>query len=845
MDAVLKDLRYAIRTLLKRPGFTLIAILTLGLGIGANTAIFTLLNAVIFKPLPVANPQTLVLFDDSPSEGTRNSDGDPSPGQSSLFSYAGYEYFRDHDPSYQALSAFRSGESRLSVRRSGADAAEAAQRAQGHLVSGNYFSVLGVNALLGRVLSPEDDKPSAHPVAVMSYGQWQQQWKSDPQIVNHEVMINGTSFTIVGIAPPEFFGVRVRRSPDFWLPLSFQPQVELRKSYLADPQIYFLNFVGRLKPGLKIEEAQANGNLALQQFVTAELGSKLTDDLRKTISNMYVKVSPGARGISGLRYFYSEALKMLMVIVALVLLIACANVGNLLLSRAASRKAEIALRLALGASRFRIVRQLLTESLLLAALGGVCGIFLAQWGVSILVTLVAKTSPIDVRPDAIMLGFTAVVALTAGLIFGMIPALRASRMDLTSSLKEKSVGTRRRGWRVGLAPALVVSQVALSMVLLAGAGLFARSLMKLQREEVGFNRDNLLLANIDPRLAGYKPTELAALYRQLLDRLNSLPGIKRAALASYSPMSGTQTSSNVTVLGYTPKEGEDLVVSDMLVTGGYCEALGVPLLLGREIDERDTEAGPKVALVNQAFAQYFFHGENPVGRQFHFGDEEEDSKEKPEVIEIVGVIGDVKYGNAREPAERMVLRPVMQVVARATFDANLEIRTNGEPADFAPAVRQAISQVDPRLPIYSVTTMQEQLQGTLRQEQLIAQLVSFFGLLALLLAAIGLYGVMAHGVVRRTREIGIRMALGAKRRNIILMVLRETIVLVLLGVIIGVPIAMGAARLIASQLFGISGADPVVLSVTALLLIGVAMAAGFLPARKASKVDPLIALRYE
>ncbi len=505
MDGLLKDFRYAIRSLLKRPGFSLIAILTLALGIGANTAIFTLLNAVIFKSLPVSAPQELVFFDDTPSEGT--SQGDPFTGQWRRFSYANYQYFRDHDQSFQGFSAFRSGEARLSVRGGGLQG-EVAQR--GHLVSGNYFSVLGVNPMLGRALTAEDDQPGAPPAAVMSHGCWTQQWKSDPFIVNKEIVINGTSFTVVGVMPPSFFGVRVRRSPDFWLPLAFQPQIELRPSAFEDNRIYWLNFVGRLKPGVSLEQARANTNVALRQFLTNEAGSKLNDDLRKSIANAYVQLADGSRGISGLRRVYAQALKMLMVMVVLVLLIAGANVGNLLLSRAASRKAEISLRLALGASRYRIVRQLLCESIVLAAIGGLGGILLAQWGVSVLVALVAKTSPLDVRPDTAVLAFTAVVSLSVGVLFGLAPALRASKTDLTTALKEKSARTGRRRLRFGLASVLVVSQVALSMVLLTGAGLFARSLMKLQEEQVGFNRDNVLLVGIDTRLARYKPTELSS-----------------------------------------------------------------------------------------------------------------------------------------------------------------------------------------------------------------------------------------------------------------------------------------------------------------------------------------------
>jgi predicted permease len=839
MDTFLKDIRYAFRTLLKRPGFTAIAVITLALGIGANTAIFTLLNAVMFKSLPVSKPEELALFDDSRSEGT--SIGDPANEQWKRFSYASYQYFRDHDQSFQALSAFRSGESRLSVRRGGAQAGEAAEQAQGHLVSGNYFSVLGANPLLGRVLTPEDDKTAAHPAAVMSYGYWKQHWKSDPAIVNQDFVVNGTSFTVVGVMPPEFFGVRVRRSPDFWIPLVFQPQIELRKSFLDDNRTYFLNLVGRLKPGVSLEQARASVNVGLHQFLTDQAGSQLDDNRRKAIASSYIKLADGSGGISGLRTAYAQALKMLMVIVGLVLIIACANVGNLLLSRAASQKAEMSLRLALGASRLRIVRQLLTESLLLAVVGGVCGILFAQWGVSVLVSLVARNAPLDTRPDTWVLSFTVGVSLLAGLVFGILPALSASKTDLTTALKEKTSRARSGRLRFGLASALVVAQVALSMVLLAGAGLFARSLMKLQEENVGFNRDNVLLASLDSRLAGYKVTELSTLYRQILDRVSALPGVQSASYASYSPMGGSSTNSTVSVLGYTPRQDENMDVSDWMIGPDYCATIGVPLLMGREVGPRDTVAAQKIALVNQSFAQHFFHGENPLGKQIRFDDDEQQG----DLLEIVGVIGDMKYSNAKEKPVKSVYRPIMQVINPQTYNANLEIRTTGDPAALAPAVRQAIAQVDDKLPIFGVTTLREQVSGNLQQEKLIAELVSFFGLLALLLACIGLYGVMAHGVVRRTREIGIRMALGAERRNIIWMVLRETVVLVLAGVVIGVPAALGATQLIANQLFGTSAADPLTLLVSALLLTAVAMLAGFLPARKASKVNPLIALRYE
>lgn len=840
MESLFNDIRYGIRNLVKRPGFTGVAVITLALGIGANTAIFTLLNAVTFKQLPVTRPDELVFFNGSSDEGT--STGDPYVGAWPRFSYASYQYFLAHDQSYQSLSAFRNGESRVSVTEVANKTAES-QRASTHLVSGNFFNVLGVKAFLGRALTPDDDRPGAPPVAVISYGYWQKEWNSDPRIVNKEVLLNGKSFTIVGVTPPEFFGIRVRRSPDLWVPLVFQPQIELRESYFQDPRVFWLNFVGRLKPGVQIEQARASANLSLHQFLLEQAGSQPTEDYRQSMANSHIDLAPGARGISGLRIVYAKALQMLMVIVAAVLLIACANVGNLMLSRAAARKAEISLRLALGASRYRIIRQLLTESFLLAAFGGVCGILLAQWGVKILVALVAKTSPLDVQPDVPVLIFTVAVSMFAGIVFGLVPALRASKTDLTSAIKEKSARAGRRRGRFGLASTLVVAQVGLSMVLLAGAGLFARSLIKLQEADVGFNRDNVLLLSLDTRLAGYKPSQLSALYRQVIERLKELPGVQSATIATYSPISGHGRNSTVTVRGYTPRPDEDRNVNDYLIGPDYAKTLGVPLLLGREFDIRDAPASPKVAVVNQSFASSFFPGENPIGKRFFFGDE--DDPERGEDLEIVGVVGDVRYDSAKEAPGRTAYRPILQVQDSDAYNSNIEIRTLGDAASLTPAARGVLKQIDPKLPVFDVTTLRQQLSGALQRETLVAELVSFFGLLALLLACIGLYGVMAHGVVRRTKEIGIRMALGAERSGIVWMVMRETILLVLAGIAIGLPVALGAARLISAQLFGLSPADPFSLIVSALVLVGVASIAGFLPARRAAKVNPLTALRYE
>ena len=496
--------------------------------------------------------------------------------------------------------------------------------------------------------------------------------------------------------------------------------------------------------------------------------------------------------------------------------------------------------MALGASRFRIIRQLLTESLLLAMIGGVIGIILSHWAVILLVKLVAPGTPLNTRPDLTILAFTGGVALIAGILFGLMPAIRASKTDLTSAIKEKArTGSARL--RFNLSSGMVVLQVALSMVLITGAGLFARSLLTLQSENVGFDRSNVLLLGIDPRLANYKPNQLPTLYEQVFNRLNAVPNVRSASMATYSPLSGTRRTSSINVTGYTAQPGESLVVEDVLTGPRYAETLGVPLLQGREINSRDTTASARVAVVNDAFAKHYFRDQNPLGRTIKFDDE----TDKGLPIEIVGVIGDTRSADPRKPAGPAVYRPILQIPEQEAYAVNLQVRTQADPAAMATAIRQTINEIDDKLPVFSVTTLEAQFQRSLEQDQLIAQLVSFFGVLALLLASIGLYGLMAQGVSRRTKEIGIRMALGARGGSIAWLVLRETMLLVVAGLVVGVPVALMAARLVTSLLFGVAGIDPITLAVSGTVLIVAALIAGYLPVRRATKVDPLVALRYE
>ena len=656
-------------------------------------------------------------------------------------------------------------------------------------------------------------------------------------MIGKPVDLNGTMFHIVGVAPREFFGERVQTPPDFWLPLSRQAQV-LRESWLAKHDVSWLNMLGRLKPGVTVDRAQATLNTQLQQLYTAQIGTDVTPDKLRQIHEAHIQLKPGARGISWMRVLYSEPLQVLMAVVALVLLIACANVATLLLARGSARSREMFARLALGASRGRLVRQLLTESLLFAFLGGTAGIALARWGVKVVASMVHVNSVVNLNPDLLVLCATLAVSALTGIGFGLAPALRSSRMAgmIRSFGRSADYGMSK----LNPAHGLVILQVALSCVLLVGAGLLTHSLLNLENQDLGFRRDNLLLMRTDARLAGYQPAGLLALYEQIQERLNALPGVLSAAIARYSPVSGTSSSSNFSIEGSAPPADKDATVYHVEVGPRFFETLGTRLVLGRPIEPRDTPASPPVAVVNETFVREFLPKQNPIGRHFSLG-----APFKPPGVEIIGVAADSKYYALNEKPNPMAYFSAWQGYRREAYAGKLLIRTSHDASGAAAEVREAIHQIDSRLPIWGVTTLREQVDKSLHEQQMITNLCSFFGLLALMLASIGLYGSIAYSVVRRTNEIGIRMALGAQRPQVLWMVLREAVVLETLGLIFGLPLAIGATRWIKSFLFGTPPVDFVGIGAAIVLMIAVSTLAGFLPARRATKVDPMDALRYE
>jgi len=829
-----QDLRFALRTLARNPSFTLVAVVTLALGIGANTAIFTLFDAILLRSLPVRDPSRLVLFTNDTGEGT--STGSPPTGRWFEFSLEVYRNLRDQSIGFESLTAVRSGEAQVLARVPSAGAGVEPVRAQAHLVAGNFFSTLGVEAALGRTLTPSDDAPNAPPAAVITDQFWRKRLHADEAVVGSTVVLNRTAFTIVGVAPPDFFGERVRRPPDFWVPLVFQPQIELRPSVLDRADAYWLGLIGRLAPGMTAARAQTAATAALQRFLTAQAGSRLTPARAREIQQSYIALDNGASGVSSFRERYSAPLQVLLAVVALVLLLACANVANLMLTRAAARRGEIAVRIALGAGRFRLVRQLLTESLVVAVAGAVCGALAAKWAVSGLLGLIAPpTAPLHATLSLSVLAFTGGVAVVAGLLFGTLPALQASRLDVVGSMKlRQGGGTPARS----TTRALVTLQIALSLVLLVGSILFARTLANLERQPRGFAADHVLLVRVSPRLAGHTPATATPLYFAAYERLRSLPGIRSVTFARYSPFSGSHSVSSGVIEGYTPRPGEDVDLETIQVGPSYPETLGMRLVAGRAPGAKDTRGAPRVAMVNEAFVRRYFPTSSAIGRHFSV------DSTTPNV-EIVGVLADARFRDARRAVPPTVFPAMLQDTSRFSVDCEFALRTDGDPAGAAQEVRQALAEVARDVPQNDPTILATQVANAFDTERLAARFVAFFGALALALACVGVYGTIAQSVTSRTPEIGVRIALGAARPAVLWLMMRQTAILLGIGLLVGIPFAVAGGRLVAAQLFGVEPIDPASLAGAVVALVIAAILASYVPARRATRISAIDALRGE
>jgi predicted permease len=715
-------------------------------------------------------------------------------------------------------------------------------RVNGVLVSGNYFSVLGVNSILGRTISPDDDTAvNAHPVVVLSYGFWEGKFGQDPKVVGQSINVNKHPFTVIGVAPPGFFGDTVGDTQDMWIPVTMQPQVIPGRAWLEDFNANWLHCIGRLKPGSTIESSRANLNVLLQQLTNGPLGAKLHKDDLANLKKGKIQVSAGGGGFSELRGSFYQPLMLLMFIVGMVLLIACVNVANLLLARAASRQREMAVRLAIGASPGRVVRQLLTESLLLSFAGGVLGLLIAHWGTQGLLVLSRETG-LQVSPDAGVFLFTAAVCVLTGVLFGLIPALRSGRVSVAPTLKtgQQNAGQARSIWTWG--KMLVASQVALSLLVLFAAGLLVRSLQNMRNLDLGYSREGLFLISTDPMGAGYNSAQIANFSNEVSARLASLPGVRTVSSSKNGLFSGSESGESIKVEGYVARKEEDLTAASDDVGVGYFKAVGIPLLLGRDIGLQDTAASPRVAVINETMAKFYFGHTDPIGKKFTVDDNDEKLSKQP--VEIVGVARDARDHEIRGTLPRRYYVPIAQATNTLTV-VNFEVRTTGDTAVVEQAARKQIQAFDSKVPIYRVRSLNESVDRLISNEILIAQLSSFFAGLALLLACIGLYGVMSYSVTARTREIGVRMALGAQRPAVLWLVLREAMKLVAVGVMVGIPAALLSSQLLSTMLFGLKATDVTSMLAVLLVLVTVAMIAGFVPARRATKVDPMVALRYE
>lgn len=835
LETFVQDLRYGLRALRKSPVFTVVAVLTLALGIGVNTGIFTLTDALLLRDLPVRDPGRLMAVGDparthSLSSGSLRAD---------TFSVPMYRALRERSHAFSGLLASgRPG--RITV---GDEAADRPARLAGRLVSGNYFEVLGVPALVGRTFGADEDRlTGTAPSVVISYDYWTRRFARHLGVVGRPLLLNSHPYTIVGVAPPGFFGDVVGTNADVWVPLGMQPRLNPGRNFLSSWDTSWLVLIGRLAPGASAKEAaRATRSLFAQIVATRADGAipqELLDDDDRHLSP---QVSSARAGLSSLRGNFAQPLQALTVIVALVLLIACINLANLLLERAMGRQKEISVRLALGAGRLRLVRQLLTESLLLALVGGALGMFLSFWADVGLLHLVGlrPTGALDLRPNLHVLGFTALLSLSTGLLFGLVPALHATRVELAPALRERSrsvAGARRGRWSLGRA--LVVSQLALSLLLLTGAGLFLRTLRNLQRLDLGYDPRGILMLEVDPVVAGHEGKALGPFVETLVARLRALPGVTGATVSENGLFSGTESMTTISIAGRPALADGDGDVAYDRVGPGYFEVVGIPILRGRGIEAGDRAGSPPVAVINESMARAYFGSADPIGQRFA-------ELPVPDVVyEVVGVSRDAHDHDLRSEVPRRYYAPLMQ--SAETLGAfNCEIRT-ARPADHLVApVRAAVAAIDRKVAILDLAPLSDNVAELVRYDDAVAKLASAFGLLALALAAIGLYGVVSHGVSRRTNEIGVRMVLGAGQLGVLWMVVRETMALALTGIAIGAPAALVATRAVSGRLFGVSAHDvPTLLGATG-ILVGIALMAGLIPGSRAIRVDPGEAIRQE
>jgi predicted permease len=855
MGNVLQDIRYAFRMFRRNPVFTGIAILSLALGIGANSAIYSLVDKVMFRALPVRNPEELALFNRA-------------------YPYPRYEQFRDQNDVFAGIFAACAVD-QVSIETSDTGPAND-ERITGRLVSGSYFQVLGTDAVLGRTLTPDDDKiPDGHPVVVLSHGFWKRRFGSDPSVIGRTIRLGPgrllwgvsqrpedptagfkalpelTSFTVVGVTRPDFFGETVGDAPDFWTPMMMQGRLMPGREWLKRRDIGFVRIVARLEPGLPLAQAQARTTVLFQQLLTQDVGSQITEPVRRQIQNAKVTLLPGGRGFvreeHGKNFYTSlseffEALWILMAVVGVVLLIACANLASLLLARATARRKEIAVRLSLGAGRRRLMRQLLTESVLLALIGGTVGLVFAGWGTSLLVAMASAflSSPIAVefQPDVRVVMFTGAISLLTGVIFGLAPAFSGTQLNLSSTLKDSAANVSGSVHSLGLRKLFVVAQVAMSLVLLVAAALFVRSLRNQQSVDIGYARGNLLLLRVDPLTSGYRGPEIAKLAERVRERLSAIPGVQGVTYSENGLFSGPESAGPITAEGHIVHSEADMIARFDQIGPGYFSTIGIPILLGRDISPQDVADTPRVAVINEAMASFYFPDSSPVGKRIFW------MPGKRTSLEIIGVARNVQDHSVRWKPTRRFYVPLSQAIESAST-VIFEVRTSIDPKSVIADVRREVRAEDATLPVLSLRTLDELMARSMLQEGLIAQLSGFFGVVALVLATIGLYGVMSYMVARRTNEIGIRMALGARPQDVQRMVFWETLRLVLLGVAIGIPASLACTRLVSSRLFGLKANDPLTIAGVTFFMILVAAVAGFVPARRASRVDPLTALRYE